>query len=98
MNKIEFGEWLVTQSDRGLFIMALLASGWMFWRVLKRSERQTDQMVSEMRESRKQHHERMNSMHAQVFENSQRVTDVVATAVITIQHNTRILEKLENKL
>lgn len=94
----ELGKWLAQQTDRALFIMALLVGGWAFLRVLKRSETQTDLLLGELRSSRELHHARMSSLNDQVFENCQQVTSVVATNTAMAATNTAALDRTNKTL
>jgi hypothetical protein len=91
-------KWLVEQSDRGLFILALAVGGWFIWKVLKRSEAQTDAQNIVMQEKDARYAAAMAASQAQILANCEKVSHIVALNTVATERNNRLLEKMEQKL
>ena len=83
--------WIVGQTDRGLFILALVILVWVFTKQQKRNEVTIDRMHTESMEARQNNHERFSTITAQLFNNCQHVTEVTTKAI-------SVMERLERKL
>ncbi len=94
----QFLKWLVEQSDRALFIIALAIGGWMNWRNQKRSETQTDSLLAAMKDQGERHDVRMEAAQNKLFENCEQVARTVAMNTVSTDRNTRVLERVEQKL
>lgn len=93
-----FVKWLAEQSDRGLFIIALAVGGWLFWRVLKRSETQTDTLVEASQQQIERHGNQMEVVQNQLFKTCADVAQIVALNTAATERNSRMLERVEQKL
>lgn len=98
MDMIELGKWITTQSDRALFIAAILGATYFMNRVVKRHESTIDTLTADNRASREMHNQRMIEMTDKVFENSDRVANALTENASAFRSVEIVLAKVKDKL
>jgi len=98
MEILELGKWLTSQSDRVLFIAAILGATYFMNRVVKRHEATIDTLKTDNRASREMHNQRMIEMTDKVFENSDRVANALTENAAAFRSVEVVMAKVKDKL